>query len=375
MHVAPLEDSKNPEFQLYCQECVDSRQKPTFECLVCQWCKNMEPLDVNERYPSLNCASNEATVSDYLYQSLLNEKTCLHGSTNFKKLASSDFIFLLFSLNEVQGACRYWLAFLSTFSFIKSSAPLNLTQTSDIKLLWTKFWGIFLRNNSCSRARMLCWVGALLGGIGGLFIDQTKLRFGLYPVFYDDHHFTSISAFNSSAKMFGSLKDGSNGKFDDIRFQKVNRRVHRLIQKRSGDVNLRCCCEDYESLSDSTSYHVIETCLPQLPDTVMMNNTTDEVGQAFVRKCRESWSAYKGKFTWFLLCIKITLNIFFIMFLIISVILWCRRKFLNGLSASVSYVAFFQKLKLLETCVTTSLFDFFLGLILGQCKSKDTSNI
>ena len=120
----------NSNLLIYCAACVRTMNKNPVETLVCQWCRSMECLDVFERYPDFNCESETATVTDYVYQCLIDENTCVHGFKEFCPLDIKDYIFVLFSVSEVQSGCHFWLSFLSESEIYFPTSPRSLLETT-----------------------------------------------------------------------------------------------------------------------------------------------------------------------------------------------------------------------------------------------------
>ena len=298
------QDRLNSDYLIHCAACVRTANKHPVDSLVCQWCRSMDCLDVTQRYPDLNCESENATVTDYVYQCLIDEKTCVHGVKEFCHLDFKDYIFVLFSLPELQSGCKFWLDFLNTYNFTSNSAPEDLLESDDHSK-WTKFCKIFMANHSCSRARVLCWLSAAIGGIASVFNSKSRrLSFGNYPVYFNDVHFNSQNAFNSSRTIFHSFKSACVSKFNDTRLLKVSRRAHRFIERNRGEVTLRCSCVDYTSIitgeGHGPGHHVIEVCCgPKLKRDVNVPMESDisveNQARAFIMKCRNLGNADEGK--------------------------------------------------------------------------------
>jgi len=289
--IAPFQEPRCPpdvqNHLLYCSACLDAPGSEVMDCLVCPWCRGMGALDIAARYPHLDCDSEFATATDYVYQCLLEERTCLHGVTKFRPLPFHEYIFVLFSVSELQAGCRFWLSFFAGHDFSDRGSPFSPAEQSS---LWAKFCSAFLANRSCSRARVLCWLSGALGGIGSVFNAKAKLSFGNYPVFYGPSHYNSQSAVNSSRLAMLAWRDACDGKFHEKRLLKVTRRAHRIIQKYYGEMTLRCSCLERDVAGGL--HHVVEECLgPILCNEAQPDQTleTDEPRRCFMQRCRESW--------------------------------------------------------------------------------------
>jgi hypothetical protein len=290
--VTPFLESRNtkePNVLVYCGSCA--RDKSQVECLVCAWCQDMGALDVAARYPQLDCESEFATATDYVYQCLIEEKTCLHGALHFRPLPLHEYIFVLFSVSEVQAGCRFWMSFFAARDFTARGAPADLL-ASNQSSLWTRFCSTFLTNPTCYRALVLCWLSAAIGGIGSVFNAKTKLSFGNYPVFYGPHHYSSESARNSSRLAMRAWRDACSGIFHENHLLKAARRAHRIIHRHCGEMTLRCTCVDCDV--GNGKHHVIEKCPgPVLklgpPMATSGNACAIQESERFMQACRDSW--------------------------------------------------------------------------------------
>ena len=278
---------------LYCSLCVSANKVDPVEGLVCEWCVTSSGLNVFEKYPGLDCTSANASVSEYVYQSLINERTCLHDSSHFKQLETMDYMFVLFSMDELKRGCQFWIKFYNSFDFTTEHAPKSLFDC-DSKLMWPKFWDFMLVNKECFRARILCWVSALLGGISYVLCLRTKLSFGKYPVYYNHSQIKSVSSSNAVIKSMASFKNFCSGTFNGARLEKVTRRVHRFLKNYASDMTLRCTCGDYgRAFEEGKPYnhHAIETC--HGPIMISFFSAEDDARKSnndFVQRCRQRFA-------------------------------------------------------------------------------------
>ena len=277
---------------LYCSVCVSANKVEPVEGLVCQWCVSSSGLNVFEKYSGLDCTSENASVSDYVYQSLINEKTCLHDSYYFKQLDTMDYLFVLFSKDELKRGCRFWINFYNSFEFTTDHAPNSIFDCET--KMWPNFWESMLVNKQCFRARIICWVSALLGGIGYVLCLRTKLSFGKYPVFYNHSQINSVSSSNAVIMSMASFKNFCSGQFNAARLEKVTRRVHRFLKYYASDMTLRCTCGDYGGAfeeGEPYNHHVIEECHgPIMISLIPAEGDAGKANNEFVQRCRRRFT-------------------------------------------------------------------------------------
>ena len=285
--------SEHP-FQLhYCNICAFFSGKKSHEGevqgLICQWCVDMPSFDMRARHPQLNLQPELNSVSDFIYHSVIDAKVCIHGSTHFVPFPPQHQIFLLFSHNEIASSCNFWIQFFKIYNFVTEMAPQDFNLKSGKP--WVTFWELYLLNSTCYRSRMLCWIGALLGGIGPVFTSKTNVSHGSYPVFFNQQVLKHSNSSASFLKMITSLKNGCNLKFDQSRLLKVTKRLHAYLTKCYWSYSLQCSCE-HSTTTFNNDYHNVIDCLGPLlrldiPHEVSVNPDTDKaLCDLFVNDCR-----------------------------------------------------------------------------------------
>jgi hypothetical protein len=263
--------------------------------IVCQWCAGLDSFDVQKRYPHFNTGLD--TVVDFLYHSVLDAKLCTHGRSCFTPLPISDYLFVIFSHDEFASGCKFWIDFFATYSFTKPTAPSDVVKDGN---QWVLFWDTYIENSTCVRARMLCWVGAMIAGIGPVFTKKPSPSYGGYPVFYNTNSFdrNSVSATNSFVSVQRSLLNATKFVFNEAHLIKATKRFHNYIQQSHWEYNLRCKChitDENSSVSSSPSQHhrIVKCPGPRLRMQVIPRIPTERAelvaAEEFVLKCRRLW--------------------------------------------------------------------------------------
>ena len=285
--------SRSP-FQLhYCTICAFFSGKQSHEGevqgLICQWCVDMPSFDMRARHPQLNLQPELNSVSDFIYHSVIDSKICIHGSTHYVPFPPQHQIFLIFSHNEIVSSCKFWIQFYQVYSFVTPMAPPEFKPKSEQP--WVTFWELYLLNSTCYRSRMLCWIGALLGGIGPVFTVKTNVSHGSYPVFFNQQVLNNLNASASFVKMISSLKNGCDLKFDQSRLLKVTKRLHAYVKKCYWTYSLKCSCEHATSQINNDHHKVIDCLGPLLRLDIPHhdsgdNNSDNALCTQFVNECR-----------------------------------------------------------------------------------------
>jgi len=289
---------------LFCKLCsenaivsqlIGSDSEARVRSLVCQWCAGLDSFDFKKRYPLINTGLD--TVVDFLYHSVLDAKLCTHGRAYFTPLPISDHLFVIFSHDEVASGCNFWLDFFATYSFTKSTAPSDVLKDGN---QWVLFWDTYIANSTCARARLLCWLGSIIAGIGPVFTKKPRPSHGGYPVFYNTNSFDRnlVSATNSFVNMQRSLVNATKFVYNDTHLIKATRRFHGYIQQSYWEYSFRCkchCIDENSSVSSSPSHnHRIVKCpgprlnmqvVPRIPTEAAELSAAEE----FVLKCRRLW--------------------------------------------------------------------------------------
>jgi hypothetical protein len=247
---------------LFCTICAKlsglSPHEAVAEALVCQWCSTMEEFS-----PLRHKYSGSNSVADFLYQSMVDSGLCCHGRQNYSNISVQDHLFVLFFEHEVVSACKFWLLFFAAYDFAAQRAPKEIEGAQN---KWSVFWDIFLVNTSCPRARVLCFVGAMIAGIGPVLMSKKKLYHGGYPVFYKFESFKKESTVNAFVNVVRTLTRACDLEFHDAHFKKVSKRVHSYIALGHWEYSMRCTCESTlgpsarSSPTSSNDHHAPSRC-------------------------------------------------------------------------------------------------------------------
>jgi hypothetical protein len=160
-------------------------------------------------------------------------------------------------------------------------APAELkSPTSNVWALW---WDVHLKNSKCFRARVLCWVGAMIAGIGPVFINKRNVSHESYPVYFDESVLKAENATNSVVKIFGSLSNASKCLFNETQLLKTTKRVYGYLQQSYWTYSLQCTCET-TSTNDASNYHQFRDCLGPVLTLGIEASSPD---YATVKKCRD----------------------------------------------------------------------------------------
>ena len=151
------------------------------------------------------------SVADFLYQSMLDAGLCSHGRLNYQKISVPEHLFVLFFEQEVVAACNFWLVFFAAYDFAAECAPIEIESALN---KWSVFWDLFLLNTTCPRARVLCWIGAMIAGIGPVMMSKKKLYHGGYPVFYNSSSFGKGSSLTAFVKINRTLRRACDLEFN-----------------------------------------------------------------------------------------------------------------------------------------------------------------
>ena len=175
----------HPTTLLFCTQCAESQCVPDNQArvraLVCKWCKDNDSFSAVGTCPDMDTSTDPYCVVSCLYESVINANLCTHGKKSFLPLPIADLVFVLFSHDEIASSCQFWMDFYMTYHFTEVYCPIEFSQDPRY---WPVFWEIFMTNSLCTRARMLCWIGAIIAGIGPVMSKKDKLYHGGYPVFY-----------------------------------------------------------------------------------------------------------------------------------------------------------------------------------------------
>ena len=296
------EEMKHDRFAtclLFCTECVHKQPVPGSEArvqsLLCQWCRGMDAFYPLATFPDLDPTKSSECVVTYLYQSVLDVQLCTHGKKHFQRLPNEDALFVLFSHQEIAKSCQFWLDFLKTYDFTTVYAPTEFSHTSP---QWSVFWEIFMSNSSCARARMLCWIGAMIAGIGPVLSKKgKKVYHGGYPVFFHSDLWNRESGLNAFSKMIAACDDGVRLVFHQARLLKLTRRVLSHVEQTYWEYSMRCQCQvprNAQRVDDNVADHrEVTFCTgPTLRRNVQqtlqhVNESEKAVAEGFVLRCRQ----------------------------------------------------------------------------------------
>ena len=287
---------------LFCTECAAEHQfsgpDARVHVLICEWCKNIEAFNPVTTYPDLESTIWSKCVVSVLFQRVLQTKLCTHGNTFFQRLPANDVLFVLFSRDEIAASCTFWSKFFDQYHFTKVYAPTEFAHTSP-PLQWSVFWELFLENTTCARARMLCWIGAMITGIGPVISKKEKKLFhGGYPVFFHSELCDRESATNAFTNMMTSCDDGARLVFHEARFLKLTRRVLSHVMQTYWEYSLRCECKApglIETFTSDSRHRVIHACKgptlrTDVPQIGQFNSESEkELVDRFVVRCRNVW--------------------------------------------------------------------------------------
>ena len=285
---------------LFCTICAQTSGLSTHEAvaqaLVCQWCSTMEaftPL----RHKNFGVALGSNSVADFLYQSMLDAGLCSHGRLNYQKISVPEHLFVLFFEQEVVAACNFWLVFFAAYDFAAECAPIEIESALN---KWSVFWDLFLLNTTCPRARVLCWIGAMIAGIGPVMMSKKKLYHGGYPVFYNSSSFGKGSSLTAFVNVNRTLRRACDLEFNEAQLTKVSKRVHSYVALGYWEYSMRCTCDVSHVSSETSSpnsandHHKVLRCRgPILRRDVCQRTLSSEndkaVVDSFVQQCRSTY--------------------------------------------------------------------------------------
>jgi hypothetical protein len=282
---------------VYCTACaaLDPRcdGAARVRSLVCQWCKDNDTFNPVATYPDMDTSSEPVCVVSYLYESVLNAQLCTHGKGSFRPLPITDLLFVLFAHEEIAASCKFWLDFFGTYNFTEFYAPIEFTPESRH---WPIFWDMFLSNNTCTRARILCLIGAAIAGIGPVFSKKDKLYHGGYPVFFGSKFYHRVAASNAFVNIMTSSTNGTHLLFHEAHLLKLTRRIISFVKQSYWEYSFRCQCNSTSKppREDGMHRHIDVCSGPILRTTVTQNpragqSTERELVDGFVLKCRDVW--------------------------------------------------------------------------------------
>ena len=214
---------------------------------------------------------------------------CIHGSTHFLPLPPQHHVFLLFSHKEIATSCNFWLQFFKTYDFVTQMAPKQFQ--SNQPQPWVTFWELYLLNSTCFRARILCWIGAIIAGIGPVFTKKSNVSHGSYPVYFNQQVLKFPNCTSSFLKMIASLKSGCILAFDESRLLKLTKRLHAYVKQSHWTYSLQCTCQQSYANSNN-DYHVFTDCQgPLLHSDIPLDgqgiSESDKfICHEFVKTCR-----------------------------------------------------------------------------------------
>jgi hypothetical protein len=149
---------------------------------------------------------------------------------------------------------------------------------------------------------MLCWIGAIIGGIGPVLLKKDKLYHGGYPVFYPSKVCHRDAASNAFINVLTSVDNGTRFVFHEKHFLKETRRLMSHIKQTYWEYSLRCQCKASASngtVVEGTDGHhrTIKFC----SGPILRRNVTQaprdakpaekDLVDSFESKCRELWSS------------------------------------------------------------------------------------
>ena len=298
------EERKHGRFSsslVFCTQCV--LRQPVSGCearvqsLLCQWCRDMESFNPIATFPELDPMNAPVCVVDCIFQSVLEVGLCTHGKSHFQRLPDEDALFVLFSHEEIANSCKFWLDFFKTYKFTTVYAPSEFSHSSPH---WRVFWELFMSNSSCTRARMLCWIGAMIAGIGPVLSKKgKKLYHGGYPVFFHSDLWMRESGENAFSKMMSACEDGVRHVFNRNHFLKTTRRVLSHVEQTYWEYSMRCQCNtsnNSEVLDETEADHrAITFCTgPTLRRNVQqpaqhVSNSDKDMADGFEVRCTQMW--------------------------------------------------------------------------------------
>ena len=287
---------------MFCTQCAALQSvhdgQARVRALICQWCKDNDTFFPVGAYPDMDTSTDPFCVISWLYESVMNAKLCTHGKVSYQPLPIQDLLFVLFSHDEIASSCQFWVDFFTTYHFTEVYAPIELSQDARH---WNVFWELFLSNSTCTRARILCWIGAIIGGIGPVFSKKDKLYHGGYPVFYPSKVCHRDAASNAYVNVLSSCDNGIRLLFQEARLLKLTRRIMSYVKQTYWEYSMRCQC--HVSASSCTdmqgtegNHRVIKLCSgPILRRTVTQASREVEPSEKdlvdrFELKCRELWT-------------------------------------------------------------------------------------
>ena len=296
---------------LYCTQCAaleplhegrvrTSPDDGRVRSLICQWCKDNDTFNPVAAYPDMDTSSDPMCVVSYLYESVLNAQLCTHGKRSFQPLPIKDLLFVLFSHEEIASSCKFWLDFFSSYNFTEVYAPIEFSQDSRH---WHVFWELYLSNSNCTRARILCWIGAIIAGIGPVLSKKDKLYHGGYPVFFNAKVCHRDAASNAFVNVMTSCENGARFAFTDheARWLKLTRRIMSYVKQSYWEYSMRCQCHASVNICASEGMHrQIKFCSgPVLRSNVtqiakVVDSTERDLVDRFVLKCRGLWPNGRG---------------------------------------------------------------------------------
>ena len=299
------EEAKEDPFStnlLFCTECVQKHQvrgcEARVQSLICQWCKDMNAFYPVAKYPDLDDSNSSGCVIDCIYQGVLDAQLCTHGKSHYQRLPEQDALFVLFSHQEIAKSCQFWLDFFKTYKFTTVYAPTELSHTLPH---WSVFWEVFMSNSSCTRARMLCMIGAMVAGIGPVLSKKgKKVYHGGYPVFFQSELWNRECGVNAFAKMISACEDGTRLVFNEAHLLKLTRRVLSRVEQTYWEYSMRCQCnvthvQEVDVDDGEVNHRIITFCsgprlrpnVPQSPTHVSQSDT--DMSESFMLRCTQLW--------------------------------------------------------------------------------------
>ena len=292
----------HPTTLLFCTQCAESQCVPDNQArvraLVCKWCKDNDSFSAVGTCPDMDTSTDPYCVVSCLYESVINANLCTHGKKSFLPLPIADLVFVLFSHDEIASSCQFWMDFYMTYHFTEVYCPIEISQDPRY---WPVFWEIFMTNSLCTRARMLCWIGAIIAGIGPVMSKKDKLYHGGYPVFYHSKVCHRDAASNAFVNVMTSCDNGTRLVFHEARFLKLTRRIMSHVKQTYWEYSMRCQCN--VSVNNGTvveraegQHRAITFCSGPIMRRNVMQSSRDvnqqekELVQHFESKCRQLWS-------------------------------------------------------------------------------------
>ena len=159
---------------------------------------------------------------------------------------------------------------------------------------------LFLLNTTCPRARVLCWIGAMIAGIGPVMMSKKKLYHGGYPVFYNSSSFGKGSSLTAFVNVNRTLRRACDLEFNEAQLTKVSKRVHSYVALGYWEYSMRCTCDVSHVSSETSSpnsandHHKVLRCRgPILRRDVCQRTLSSEndkaVVDSFVQQCRSTY--------------------------------------------------------------------------------------